>query len=215
MTEATSSQSTETQEISRETVATPDAVERRSRLSLGTMIPLAIFVALAVMFAIALSSGDPSKIPSALIGKAAPDVRLAPLEGLVRDGQPVPAFSAQDLQAGEVSIVNFWASWCVPCVQEHPLLNEIRERSGVKIYGINYKDPGDGGLKFLTRLGNPFHAVAVDPKGRAAIEWGVYGMPETFVVDGSGTIVHKHIGPISKSDLEATILPAISRARGG
>ena len=109
--------------------------------------------------------------------------------------------------------MNFWASWCVPCVQEHPLLVALKERTGVRLYGVNYKDQAAAARRFLGRYGNPFAAVGVDGNGRAAIEWGVYGMPETFVVDGKGRIAYKHVGPISEQTLETKIIPAIRAAQ--
>ena len=175
--------------------------------------PLAIFAVLALLFGFALRSGDPSKLPSALIGKQAPKLELTPVEGLVDGGQPVAGFTDGDLASGKVSVVNFWASWCVPCVQEHPLLVELKERTGVRLYGVNYKDQAAAARRFLGRYGNPFTAVGADGNGRAAIEWGVYGMPETFVVNGKGEIVYKHVGPITPATLEAAILPAIRAAQ--
>jgi cytochrome c biogenesis protein CcmG/thiol:disulfide interchange protein DsbE len=174
--------------------------------------PLAIFTALAVVFAFALRGGDPSKLPSALIGKAAPAVELAGLEGLTEAGRPVGGFTSADLAKGQVSVVNFWASWCVPCVQEHPVLVALQERTGVRVYGVNYKDQAAAARRFLGRYGNPFAAVGVDGNGRAAIEWGVYGMPETFIVNGEGRIAYKHVGPITPETLEARIIPAIRAA---
>ena len=174
--------------------------------------PLAIFTALAVVFAFALRGGDPSKLPSALIGKAAPAVELAGLEGLTEAGRPVGGFTSADLAKGQVSVVNFWASWCVPCVQEHPVLVALQERTGVRVYGVNYKDQAAAARRFLGRYGNPYAAVGVDGNGRAAIEWGVYGMPETFIVNGEGRIAYKHVGPITPETLEARILPAIRAA---
>jgi cytochrome c biogenesis protein CcmG/thiol:disulfide interchange protein DsbE len=165
------------------------------------------------MFAFALFTGDPSKLPSALIGRPAPKVDFAPLEGLKVAGQSVPGFTAADLSKGDVTIVNFWASWCVPCVQEHPMLIELAMRTGVPIYGVNYKDEADNARRFIGRYGNPYKAVGVDPLGRGAIEWGVYGMPETFVVDGKGRIAYKHVGPISLGSLEERVIPAIEKAR--
>lgn len=175
--------------------------------------PLAIFVALATIFAFALKSGDPSKLPSALIGKPVPAIALAGIDGLLDGGRPVGGFASADLAAGQVSVVNFWASWCVPCVQEHPLLVALKEKTGVKLYGVNYKDQAAAARRFLGRYGNPFAAVGVDGDGRAAIEWGVYGMPETFVIDAKGRIAYKHVGPISAETLESKIIPAIKVAQ--
>jgi cytochrome c biogenesis protein CcmG, thiol:disulfide interchange protein DsbE len=124
----------------------------------------------------------------------------------------VPGFTAPDLARGDVVIVNFFASWCAPCVQEHPLLIDLKRTSGVRLVGINHKDPSPGGLRFLTRYGNPFDAVGVDGNGRAAIEWGVYGMPETFVIDGAGRIVYKHVGQLTPDVVSARIMPAIAQA---
>jgi cytochrome c biogenesis protein CcmG/thiol:disulfide interchange protein DsbE len=174
--------------------------------------PLVIFSVLALLFALALRSGDPSRLPSALIGRPAPQVALPPLEGLSDGANPIGGFATADLAKGEVSVVNFWASWCAPCVQEHPLLVALKERTGVPLYGVNYKDQAANARRFLGRYGNPFAAVGVDGNGRAAIEWGVIAMPETFVVDGRGVIVYKHVGPISPEALETKIIPAIRAA---
>ena len=131
----------------------------------------------------------------------------------MNDGaQPIDGFSSANLAKGEVSVVNFWASWCAPCVQEHPLLVALKERTGVKLYGVNYKDQAATARRFLGRYGNPFVAVGVDANGRAAIDWGVTGMPETFIVNGKGEIVYKHIGPISAETLESKIIPMIRAA---
>jgi cytochrome c biogenesis protein CcmG/thiol:disulfide interchange protein DsbE len=179
------------------------------------VVPLAIFVVVAAMFAFALRSGDPSKLPSALIGRPVPQTAFAPLEGLVVGGRAVPGFSGADLARGKVSVVNFWASWCKPCIDEHPLLVELRSRTAVDIFGVNYKDQTTAARRFLGRYGNPFTAVGVDGNGRNAIEWGVYGMPETFVVDGRGEIAFKHVGPISNESLVEKLIPAIEKARAG
>ena len=138
---------------------------------------------------------------------------LPALEGLTDGTRAVPGFDSADLAKGEVSVVNFWASWCAPCVQEHPLLVALKQRAGVPIYGVNYKDQAAAARRFLGRYGNPFAAVGTDANGRAAIEWGVYGMPETFIVNGKGEIVYKHVGPISPETLEEKLIPAIQAAR--
>lgn len=177
------------------------------------LLPVAIFVAIAGLFAFALRSGDPAKLPSALIGKPAPEMTLPAIAGLREGGVPVPGFTTADLRRGDPVVVNFFASWCGPCVQEHPLLMELKAQTGVRIVGINYKDPDPGGRRFLGRYGNPYAAVGVDDNGRAALEWGVYGMPETFVVDGQGRIALKHVGPITQQILAARILPAIEKAK--
>jgi cytochrome c biogenesis protein CcmG, thiol:disulfide interchange protein DsbE len=188
------------------------APRERAR-SRALLWPLAIFMVLAALFALALRAGDPSKLPSALIGKMAPPTELKPLEGLTdAAGRPVGGFSSLDLAQGEVSVVNFWASWCIPCVEEHPVLVRLKEKTGVRVFGINYKDQAAAARRFLGRYGNPFLAVGVDGNGRTAIEWGVYGMPETFIVDGTGRIAYKHVGPITAEALEAKIIPAIRAA---
>jgi cytochrome c biogenesis protein CcmG/thiol:disulfide interchange protein DsbE len=175
--------------------------------------PLAIFMVLAALFVFALRAGDPSKLPSALIGKMAPPTELKPIEGLTDGaGHPVAGFTSLDLAQGEVSVVNFWATWCVPCVEEHPVLVRLKEKTGVRVFGINYKDQPAAARRFLGRYGNPFVAVGADGNGRTAIEWGVYGMPETFIVDGKGRIAFKHVGPITAEALEAKIIPAIRAA---
>jgi cytochrome c biogenesis protein CcmG/thiol:disulfide interchange protein DsbE len=191
-------------------------LSKPTRARLGwVVLPVVIFAALAVLFSLALSSGDPSKLPSALIGKPVPQFALDGLDGLVRGGRPVSGVASHDLRKGSVSVVNFWASWCVPCVEEHPLLIELKDRTGVALYGINYKDKTEAARRFLGNFGNPFSAVGVDGNGRVAIEWGVYGMPETFVVDGTGRIVYKHIGPLSPASLSAKLIPAIEAAQRG
>jgi cytochrome c biogenesis protein CcmG/thiol:disulfide interchange protein DsbE len=176
--------------------------------------PLAIFAVLAALFAFALRSGDPSRLPSALIGKPAPATDLPALEGLTEGGRMIGGFRSADLGSGQVSVVNFWASWCGPCVQEHPHLMALGKRTGVRILGVNYKDQAASARRFLGRYGNPFAAVGVDGNGRAAIEWGVYGMPETFIVGGDGRILYKHVGPITAEVLEGKIIPAIRSAQG-
>jgi len=186
--------------------------KRRRRFGWVTA-PLIIFAGLALMFFYALQTGDPSRLPSALIGKPVPQFALEAVPELVENGQPVPGFTSADLARGQASVVNFWASWCIPCAQEHPVLVEMVRKTGVDLYGINYKDQATGARRFLGHYGNPYRAVGVDGNGRTAIEWGVYGIPETFVVDGNGRIVYKHVGPISAEALESKLIPAIEAAR--
>lgn len=164
-------------------------------------IPLLVFAALAAVFAKGLFSGDASKVPSALIGKPAPAITLTPLEGLQRDGQPVPSFGMADLAKGKATIVNVFASWCAPCRVEHPFLVAMADSPAVKhgkvqLVGFNYKDETENARRFLGALGNPYSAVGADRGGRAAIEWGVYGVPETFLIGPDGRILDKHVGPL-------------------
>ncbi len=177
-------------------------------------LPLVLFLALAGLFFVGLQSGDPSKLPSALIGKPVPEFDLPPLEGLKHDGAQVGGLKTGDLKGKGVQIVNFWASWCLPCRDEHPFLERLTKESKAPLVGINYKDKTAAARRFLGQLGNPFQAVGVDTNGSAAIEWGVYGMPETFIVGDDGTILYKHVGPIDARDVEAELLPAIRKARG-
>ncbi|HWV83235.1 MAG TPA: DsbE family thiol:disulfide interchange protein [Hyphomicrobiaceae bacterium] len=186
----------------------PPAPRRRG--SLLILVPLLLFGAMAVMFAFALTKGDPAKLPSALIGKPAPALALSPIEGL---GDAVPLLTPDILQKGEVTVVNFWASWCAPCVEEHPLLTELARATKVPVVGVNYKDAAANARRFLSRYGNPFTAIGADVTGRTAIEWGVYGMPETFIIDRAGRIAYKHVGPISPDALTRTLLPTIARLK--
>jgi cytochrome c biogenesis protein CcmG, thiol:disulfide interchange protein DsbE len=176
------------------------------------MLPLALFVALAGLFFIRLYAGDPSRLPSALIGREAPATLLPPVPGLERDGQPVPGLDPSAFK-GAVTLVNVWASWCAPCHEEAPLLIKMAEDRNLRLVGINYKDAPENARRFLGRYGNPFAAVGVDPSGRASIEWGVYGVPETFVVGRDGRIAFKLVGPITPENLERQLWPAIARAQ--
>ena len=185
----------------------PGAGRRR----LIVLIPLAAFLALAALFVLRLGAGDPSRIPSALIGQPAPRVDLPPLAGLERDGRPVPGLDGATFE-GAVTIVNVWASWCVPCRDEAPLLMALAADRRIRVVGITYKDHPDNARRFLGRFGNPFVANGVDGNGRAAIEWGVYGVPETFVVGRDGRVAHKLIGPITPGNLEKVVKPAIEKA---
>lgn len=184
----------------------PDA----ARAGWGRFAPLAIFLALAAMMgAYLLASGyfgySRDALPSALIGRAAPATELPPLA----EGQP--PFDAAALTAPGPKVVNIWASWCVPCRVEHPFLMTIADL-GVPVLGINYRDDPANARAFLAELGDPFAVVGADRTGRAGVEWGVYGVPETFVLDGDGRIVYKHVGPIQSIDMERRILPALRDA---
>jgi cytochrome c biogenesis protein CcmG, thiol:disulfide interchange protein DsbE len=192
--------------------STPERAARSRRWL--WMLPLALFLALSGLFFLRLYAGDPSRIPSALIGQPVPQTPLPPLAGLVRDGQPVPGIDSAAL-TGAVTLVNVWASWCVPCHDEAPLLMRLAEQKGLRIVGINYKDQPDNARRFLGRYGNPFAHVGVDGNGRASIEWGVYGVPETFIVDRDGKIAFKLVGPITEENLERALKPAMVRAGGG
>jgi cytochrome c biogenesis protein CcmG, thiol:disulfide interchange protein DsbE len=175
--------------------------------------PLAVFALLGVLFAVALRGGDPSRLPSALVGKPAPEFSLPPIAGQDPGGKVVPGFSRADLATGEPSVVTVWASWCGPCVQEQPTLMAFKARYKVRLFGINYKDEPAAARRFLARLGNPFDANGADRSGRAAIDWGVYGVPETYVVDGKGHVVHRLVGAVTEDAIKRQILPAIEKAK--
>ncbi|MCM5559758.1 DsbE family thiol:disulfide interchange protein [Pleomorphomonas sp. JP5] len=182
----------------------------RRRAKLLALVPLALFLALAVLFYAKLGAGDPSEIPSALIDKPVPEFQLEPIAGLMRDGVPVPGLSTADLAKG-VSVVNVFASWCAPCRAEHPLLTGLAQDPRFRLYGLNYKDADDQALRFLNGLGNPYAAVGADRKGRVGIDWGVYGVPETFVV-ANGRIAAKLVGPLTPDRISAELMPAIEKA---
>jgi cytochrome c biogenesis protein CcmG/thiol:disulfide interchange protein DsbE len=175
------------------------------------LVPLVVFLALVLLFLIRLYSGDPSRIPSALIGHPAPQTVLPPVAGLDRNGAPVPGIDPANF-AGAVTILNVWASWCVPCHDEAPLLLELARDPRLRVIGINYKDEPDNARRFLGRYGNPFAAAGADRSGRAAIEWGVYGVPETFLVGRDGHIAYKLVGPITADNLATVLMPEIEKA---
>jgi cytochrome c biogenesis protein CcmG/thiol:disulfide interchange protein DsbE len=172
------------------------AVRRRWLIGL----PLVLFAALVALFVFRLGAGDPSRLPSALIGRPAPALSLPPLEGLAHEGAPVPGLDPASFM-GRVTLVNVWASWCVPCRDEHPFLTRLAADKRLAVVGINYKDATENARRFLGRYGNPYAAVGVDGGGRAAIEWGVYGVPETFLVGRDGRIAYKQVGPIDERSL--------------
>jgi len=175
------------------------------------LAPLVVFLGLVLLFLVRLNSGDPSRIPSALIGHPAPQVDMPPVAGLDRDGKPTPGIDAAAFK-GAVTLVNVWASWCVPCHDEAPLLMRLAQDGRLRVVGINYKDEPENARRFLGRYGNPFAAAGADPNGRASIEWGVYGVPETFVIGRDARIAYKLVGPITPENLEEVIKPAIEKA---
>lgn len=186
-------------------------------MKLKHLLPLAIFIVLVVFLAIGLTL-DPRKLPSTKIGKPAPDFTLTQLLDESK------TLSPKDLR-GQVYLLNVWASWCVACRQEHPLLMELARSNTIPIYGLNYKDvPQDSdpvdqpkrynAKRFLTLLGNPYTASAYDEDGRVAIDYGVYGAPETFLIDKEGIIRHKVIGPLTGDELVNTVLPLAKELQG-
>jgi cytochrome c biogenesis protein CcmG/thiol:disulfide interchange protein DsbE len=182
---------------------------RRPR-RLAVLIPLVVFVLLTGVFLLQLLSGrDGRVVPSALIGQPAPQTSLAPLDGLGVPGVESSAF------AGKVTVINIFASWCAPCREEHPVLLAMAQDKRYSLIGLNYKDQPEDARRFLGELGNPFTAVGSDPAGRAAIEWGVYGVPETFIVGKDGTILHKHVGPLNQEAVRTEILPIIEKGLAG
>jgi cytochrome c biogenesis protein CcmG/thiol:disulfide interchange protein DsbE len=187
----------------------PNGEIRQRRLIV--FLPLVLFLALAALFYFRLGVGDPGNIPSALIGRPVPETNLPPLSGLEREGQPVPGITPSLFQGG-VTLVNVWASWCVPCHDEAPLLQQLSQDKRIQIVGIDYKDVADNARRFLGRYGNPFAAMGTDASGRASIEWGVYGVPETYVVGRDGRIAFKLIGPITPENLNRQVKPEIEKA---
>ncbi len=175
------------------------------------LIPLLVFGAIAagaakILYEQDVNGKDISEIPSALIGTRAPSLALAPLEG-----SGVPALTDSAI-AGKLTVVNVFASWCIPCREEHPILLELSKDKRLNIVGINYKDKTEGALAFLKELGTPYAAIGVDPKGAAAIDWGVYGIPETYLVGPDGTILYKRVGPFDQKSLAEGFYPAVEAA---
>lgn len=168
------------------------------------LLPLALFLAAAAVFAWRLASGeDPRILRSALIDKPVPAFSLPPLEGRSPSG-----LSTADLGGGRVSLVNVWASWCTPCRAENGVLLGLKAR-GLTVHGLVYKDKQASAREFLSELGDPFARVGFDADGRVAIDWGVTGVPETYVVDGRGIIVAKHVGPLDEAAVDTFVLPAV------
>jgi cytochrome c biogenesis protein CcmG, thiol:disulfide interchange protein DsbE len=175
------------------------------------LLPLVAFLALAALFFVQLGSGYPSQLPSALIGHPAPKTDLPPLAGLERNGKAVPGLSNATF-TGAVTLVNVWASWCVPCADEVPLLAQLSKDKRIQLVGINYKDSADNARRFLNRYGNPFAAAGADTNGRNSIDWGVYGVPENFLVGRDGRIAYKLVGQITADNLAKALTPEIEKA---
>ena len=170
---------------------------------IGFLIPLVAFIALAIVLAIGLNR-DPREVPSPLIDKPAPTFRLTRLE------DPAANIALADLR-GQVWMLNVWASWCVACREEHPLLVAFSKQNLLPIYGLDYKDQRDDGMAWLTRMGNPYQASLFDGEGRVGIDFGVYGVPETFIIDKTGTIRMKHIGPLTPDVIAKEIEPLVRK----
>ena len=192
---------------------TSETPEKKKR-NIFVTLPLIAFLALAALFLVRLYAGDPGRLPSALIGHPAPKTDLPPLAGLTRDGKAVPGLSNAAFP-GEVTLVNVWASWCIPCAEEVPYLEQLARDKRIKLVGINYKDPTENARRFLNRYGNPFAAVGTDASGRTSIDWGVYGVPETYVIGRDGTIAYKLVGPVTAENLATALNPEIAKAAAG
>jgi cytochrome c biogenesis protein CcmG/thiol:disulfide interchange protein DsbE len=174
------------------------------------VLPLVVFAGLAAIFLIQLRSGeDSSFVPSVLIGREAPATNLPPLAG-----SDLPGLASADFK-GHVTLVNVWASWCAPCREEQPLLMKLKGDPRFRLTGLNYKDKPANALRFLGEMGNPFAAIGVDANGRTAIDWGVYGVPETYLVGKDGRILYKHVGPFTEQSIAGELMPAIEKAAAG
>ncbi len=177
-------------------------------MRLSNLIPLAVFVVISLALGVGLTL-KPREIPSALIDQPLADFDLPPLEG--RDKGDGGGLSRDDLATGEVALVNYFATWCGPCRVEHPLLMDVAKSGAVPIHAINHKDRQSAAVTWLRELGDPYTKVGADPAGRTGIDWGVYGLPETFVIDGRGNIKLKHVGPLSRRDLDEKVLPCVEK----
>jgi cytochrome c biogenesis protein CcmG, thiol:disulfide interchange protein DsbE len=173
------------------------------------LLPILIFLALAAIFASQLLSGkDNSILPSVLVGKPAPPTNLPALDQLF------PGIDSANF-IGRVTVLNVFASWCVPCREEHPFLLELSKDKRFTLAGFNYKDEGVNAEDFILKLGNPYSEIGTDLSGRAGIDWGIYGVPETYIIDKSGTISHKHVGPLDSQIIERELMPIIEKALAG
>lgn len=186
---------------------TVDGEQSKPRRRLLVLLPLAIFLLLAGIFLVQLLSGrDISAVPSALIGRMAPETKLPALDGASLSGLDSSAF------AGKITLVNVFASWCAPCREEHPVLMALSQDKRFDIVGLNYKDKPENARRFLGEMGNPYQAIGVDPAGRTAIDWGVYGVPETFLIGRDGKVAFKHVGPITPESAQKVLMPEVEKA---
>ena len=176
-----------------------------AKISPLMVIPPLVFLGLASMFLVGMFRDDPEALPSARIGQQAPALQITELPGKA-------LFDDETLRDGNLKLVNYWASWCAPCRAEHPNLEALRAE-GLPIYGINYKDDPDNALAFLAELGDPYEAVGADNSGRAALDWGVYGVPETYLIDGDGNILLRVAGPLVQRVIDSQLRPALEKAR--
>lgn len=204
---------TETQPSAASPVSHGATPSRQGGVRWWALAPFVIFLALGALFVVRLNSGDPSALPSPFIAKPVPAFELPGIEGL-DDGRSGGLKDA-DLKKGGVTIVNFFASWCPPCREEHPQLLALAKDSRIRLVGIDTKDAPNDARRFLAANGNPFAAIGADRSGRAAIDWGCYGAPETFLIKGDGTVLYKHIGPITPEVLAKVIRPKIEQALAG
>ncbi|MFN7009763.1 MAG: DsbE family thiol:disulfide interchange protein [Allorhizobium sp.] len=205
---------TDTNETDTNETGTKAAGRRGIGRYLVAIIPLALFAVFAgvagkMLYDQDVNGLDISAIPSALIGTKAPALTLPAL-----DGSNTVALTSEAI-AGKLTLVNIFASWCVPCRQEHPILKELAKDPRLNVVGINYKDKNENALRFLGELGNPYKAIGVDPNGKAAIDWGVYGIPESYLVSADGTILYKKVGPFDAQSLQTGLYPAIEKALSG
>lgn len=168
-----------------------------ARISPLMIAPPAIFLGLATLFFVGMQRDNPDELPSAMVGREAPEVVVAPVSY-------AEAFDNADLRSGDLKLVNFWASWCAPCRTEHPTLMQLKD-AGIEIMGVNYKDNEANAAGFIAELGDPFAKGGADPNGRMALNWGVYGVPETYVVDGDGTVLLRIAGPLTQRELAARL----------
>ena len=174
------------------------------RIPVLALLPPVIFAALAGLFLGGVFRAEPDALPSTLVGQASPELNVSPIVGFV-------PFTRAVLEEPGPKIVNFWASWCAPCRVEHPYLMQLQDE-GLPIYGVNQRDDPDNARAFLAELGNPYEGIGGDANGRVSLDWGVYGLPETFVIDGDGTVLLRFAGPVTEVILEKRIRPALAAA---